>query len=335
MDSVAKLSINDRKDLFYETSVKMKTTPAIIEKDFWVVWVLDKIFSDDFLKDIFMFKGGTSLSKVYDLIGRFSEDIDLILDWREVIDENPNKQRASKNQQVKFNEKVNKLALSYINEKLLPIVSKLVSPLCECEIDKNNPFNINIKYPSIFEDNYLRPLILLEIGPLASWLPFDKFNIQSYASQYFPDIFKKAKCDVYAIVAKRTFWEKATILHQEFHRVQEKSLPLRYSRHYYDLAIMAKSPVKDEALSDMQLLKEVVEFKKKFYPSAWANFDEAKQGTLKLVPPSYRVKELQKDYKAMGGMIFSKKLSFDEIIEILTELEKDINNPYKKEEIGK
>jgi len=80
MDKVAALSTEERKELFSETAVKMETTPAIIEKDFWVVWTLDKIFANERLNKILMFKGGTSLSKVFNLIGRFSEDIDLILD---------------------------------------------------------------------------------------------------------------------------------------------------------------------------------------------------------------------------------------------------------------
>lgn len=100
----------------------------------------------------------------------------------------------------------------------------------------------------------------------------------------------------------------------------------RYSRHYYDLAIMATSSVKDDALKDLELLERVVEFKKKFYPAGWANYDNAKVGTLKLIPPKYRIKELEEDYKGMGNMIFDKHLKFEEIIEILTQLEDEINS---------
>ena len=83
---------------------------SIIEKDFWVVWVLGRIFSDARLNSILIFKGGTSLSKVFNLIGRFSEDIDLILDWRLVSNENPLNEQESKNKQVKFNEQINENA---------------------------------------------------------------------------------------------------------------------------------------------------------------------------------------------------------------------------------
>ena len=88
---------------------------------------------------------------------------------------------------------------------------------------------------------------------------------------------------------------------------------------------MARSFVKDEALADLELLEQVVEFKKKFYPAAWAKFEEAKPGTLRLLPEDFRMEALAKDYKAMGHMIFDKQLSFEEIMETLAALEDEIN----------
>ncbi|WP_151899701.1 nucleotidyl transferase AbiEii/AbiGii toxin family protein [Sulfurimonas hydrogeniphila] len=325
MNSIAKLSQKERQELFSETAKMMQTTSAIIEKDFWVVWILDKIFSDEKLSKILMFKGGTSLSKVFNLIGRFSEDIDLILDWNIVTNEDPNEQR-SKTKQGKYNKEVNEKAKIYIRDELLPIIAELVSPLCSCRIDEDDAFNINVSYPTTFDDKYLRPEILLEIGPLAAWLPYNSFEITSYAAKYFSEHFKKTKTHVNAIVAARTFWEKATILHQEANRSEEKPLPTRYSRHYYDLAIMTKSDVKIEALADMELLEKVIDFKNKFYPASWAKFDEARPNTLKLVPPEYRLGALEKDYKSMEHMIFDKKLTFEEIVKILKQLEIEINN---------
>ena len=326
MDNVANLSESDRRELFLESASLMGVRAAIVEKDFWVVWVLDKIFSDKRLSKILMFKGGTSLSKVFNLIKRFSEDIDLILDWREVTKEDPQIDRGSKNRQDKFNKKINKEAAIYIKNELLPTVSKIVFPLCRCDIDANNQYNIKIIYPSAFKDGYLRSEILLEIGPLASWLPSGSFEIEPYAAKYFPDIFKKAKCKVNAIEAKRTFWEKATILHQEANRSLDKPLPPRYSRHYYDLAVMASSWVKKEALVDVKLLEQVVSFKQKFYPVKWAKFEKAKPGSFKLLPPIERINELRKDYKSMEHMIFDKVPNFEEILKILKNLEDEINS---------
>jgi len=92
-------------------------------------------------------------------------------------------------------------------------------------VDEHDEFNINVSYPTTFDDKYLRPEVLLEIGPLASWLPYNNFEITSYTAEYFPKHFKKAKTNVNAIVTSRTFWEKATILHQEANRSAEKPLP--------------------------------------------------------------------------------------------------------------
>jgi hypothetical protein len=324
MDKVARLPESDRNELFRETANAMHTTPAIAEKDFWVVWVLSRLFADGALARLLKFKGGTSLSKVFDVIGRFSEDIDLILDWHEMAKDDPHAER-SKTQQGKFNEATNEQAVIYIRETLLPKVAACLEGLCACKIDGENPHSIAIRYPSAFQDTYLRPEILLEFGPLASWLPSDEFDIAPYAAKYFPKVFERASCKVPTILAKRTFWEKATILHQEAHRQADKTMPARYSRHYYDLARLAKSDIKREAISDLPLLEEVVAFKQRFYPCAWARYDLAKPGTLKLIPPEIRYTEIERDYTAMQTMIFDKKLSFDEIIKILSALEKEIN----------
>ena len=328
MNNVAQLSADERNELFKETATLMNTTNAIVEKDFWVVWTLNKLFSDERLNKILMFKGGTSLSKVFNLIGRFSEDIDLILDWRLVTDENPYKEWDSNTQQNNYNTKVNENAKVYIKEQLLPIISEILASQCNCEFDvdgKGNYF-VNINYPSAFKDEALRPKILLEIGPLASWLPSDSFEITPFVATKFPDLFTEKKCRVNAVVAKRTFWEKATILHQEANRTEDQKIPLRHSRHYYDLAQMAQSDVKDEALKDLQLLEDVVVFKQKFYMSAWAKYEEAKVGTFKILPPEFRYEELKLDYHSMRSMIFDKYLEFDEIIQILKILEDEINS---------
>jgi len=318
MDKVVLLSQEQRVELFSETAKIMGTTNAIVEKDFWVVWVLSKIFADDRLNKILMFKGGTSLSKVFNLIGRFSEDVDLILDWRLVAaKDDPEKNDRSKNKQDKFNKNVNEKAQAYIEMTLLPIINEILSPICFSKVDDKDKFSLNISYPSSFDDVYLRPEILLEIGPLASWLPSGEYEISSFIAEHFPSFFETPKCRVNAIEAKRTFWEKATILHHEANRPESSPLPSRYSR-------------KKEAIDDLELLEKVVEFKKKFYPRGWAEYDNAKVGTLKLLPPQYRLLSLRQDYKSMQDMIFDKQLEFDEIVTILEQLEKDINKKVKE-----
>lgn len=324
MNKVANLSDKERSELFSETASKMHTTNAIAEKDFWVVWVLGKLFSHEKLSKILMFKGGTSLSKIYGLIERFSEDIDLILNWGLLTKDDPYAER-SKTQQGKFNISINEKAKKYIKDELLPIISEILKPLCKCKIKEDDGFSIEIEYPAIFGNAAILPHILLEIGQLALWLPSDEFEITPFAAKEFPELFEKPTCKVKAILAERTFWEKATILHQEANRAKEKNMSRRYSRHYYDLAMMANSEAKEKALADLELLKGVVEFKKRFYTCNWAKYDEAKPGTFKLLPPEFRLKELKQDYKAMKNMIFGTVISFDNILVILKELETDIN----------
>ena len=131
---------------------------------------------------------------------------------------------------------------------------------------------------------------------------------------------------VRAIDAERTFWEKATILHHEAHRPRDSVAPRRYSRHYYDRSLMASDEtLKAAALSKLELLENVVLFKKKFYPRGWANYDAAKPGTLKLIPQSHALRAMRADYAAMQDMIFGRRPTFDEMIASLDALECEIN----------
>ena len=300
-------------------------TPAVVEKDFWVTWTLGKLFGDIEISRLLMFKGGTSLSKVFHLIERFSEDIDLILDWRVLTEKDPEEVR-SKTKQKKLNDEINGKAQVYIKKKLFPKIAECIAPICDCNSVDEDPNSLDIRYPAAFKDGYLRPEVRLEIGPLASWVPFAEYTIRSYAAEAFPDVFQKPECMVKVIKAERTFWEKATILHHEAHRPENSPQPPRYSRHYYDLEKMASSGVKDAALADKGLLESVAEFKQKFYPRPWAMYDLAKPGTLKLVPAGHVLKSLKSDYRAMRDMIFGEYPDFDDILSELQNLENEINS---------
>lgn len=323
MDRVARFSEQERRDLFSETAAQKGTTPAVVEKDFWVTWVLKQLFGDSQLSSLLMFKGGTSLSKVYGLIERFSEDIDLILDWRELSDEDPLAER-SKSKQDRLNKAINEKALDYIENQLIESITRVLGGVCRCEAD-TDPFVIKVNYPAAFSDTYLRPEVRLEIGPLASWLPYEQRTISCYAAETFPDLFEQPKCDVKVIKAERTFWEKATILHHEANRPEGNEQPPRYSRHYYDLAKMAQSAVKDAALADPSLLASVVAFKQKFYPRGWAKYDLAVPGTLRLVPDGHVLDTVRADYAAMANMIFGEIPDLDDLLAVLRQLEDEIN----------
>jgi hypothetical protein len=126
------------------------------------------------------------------------------------------------------------------------------------------------------------------------------------------------------------FWEKATILHAEYHRAPEKLLPERYSRHYYDVAMLAQKPIKAEALADTNLLADVVKHKETFYPAAWAQYDLARAGSLRLVPRADRMASCERDYRNMGVMIFGEPPAFAGIIETLGNVEEEINGSVKR-----
>jgi hypothetical protein len=234
MDRIASGAAADRRDLFNEAAAMRGMNPVIIEKDFWVCWILKRLFSDPVLSDQMVFKGGTSLSKVFGLIDRFSEDIDLILDWRLLGygAADPYTIVQSKTKQTRYNEEMNTRAAEYIRSTVLAQISGLLAPVGEMQaaIDAEDPHTINISYPAAFTASYIRPAVRLEIGPLASWVPSRSQSIQSYAAESFPRAFKEPACVVVAIDAERTFWEKATILHQETYRTGPP--PPRYSRHY-------------------------------------------------------------------------------------------------------
>ena len=324
MERVARLPARERSELFSESAAQKGTTPAVVEKDFWVTWVLYRIFREPVLARLLIFKGGTSLSKAYHLIERFSEDIDLVLDRRILSGEDPLCER-SRTKQFRLNSALNEQAKQYIGGELLRLVEAALDGVCDGRVDTDDLHVIAINYPAAFPDDYLRPEVLLEIGPLASWLPHEERWISCYAADVFPDVFEQRACAVKVIKAERTFWEKATILHHEAHRPEENPQPPRYSRHYYDLVKMAQSPVKAQALADSGLLASVVEFKQRFYPRGWAKYDLAKPGTLKLVPEEHVLASVRSDYRAMENMIFGKMPDVDEMISVLQELQEEIN----------
>ncbi len=324
MKAVAQLSEQERKELFSETATAMGVTAAAAEKDFWICWVLLHVFEDTQLNQFLRFKGGTSLSKCYNAIERFSEDIDLILDWTQLTQEDPTDER-SKTKQGKLNQTINEQAQTYIADTLLPRLIELMGDTCELVIDAEDPHTVNITYPKAFSSEYLRPQVRLEIGPLAAMLPMEWCKVQPYAVEYFPHVFEKASVSVPTIVVARTFWEKLTILHAEAHRPEDKLLPSRYARHYYDVYKLVQTGLYKTATEQSDLLAEVVVFKQKFYPSGWANYDSATLAGLVLQPSKHHMAALKADYDQMQEMLFGDKPSFEDIIAVLIELENEVH----------
>ncbi len=342
MYSIAKLNDADRKALFDAYSFKYRESPEIVEKDYWVTLLLDYLFNYSEFKDYFTFKGGTSLSKCFDIINRFSEDIDLILNWSALGFNDDDVYRIrSNNAQLKYNKNIEDAAMEFIKNKLKPSMEKDLKKL----LGFNPNFTLgedehvlNFNYPNIYNasNSGILQCVRLEIGPLAERLPSTEKEIKPLISKMNLPIMSKFSTVVRCISPERTFWEKILILHQEAHRPTIKvdkngkevpnSMPRRYSRHYYDVWKISQTEYKNIALQNIELLKKVIAFKKKFYHYNWDHLETALPGAIVLVPSEERIKELRKDFESMKAMINDDVKSFDELIENLKRLEDEINN---------
>lgn len=226
MDRVAALTNQERSELFELTSSKMNLPGAAVEKDFWVCWVLKQLFGSTELSPQLLFKGGTSLSKCYGLIERFSEDIDLILDWEKLTDEDPYEIRSNTKQDL-FNKDMKALAEGYVKDTLLPLLQSELGQICNASIHPDRAGSITIDFPGSFESDYIKPSIELEIGPMSAMIPHSDVRIKPYCADVAPQLFSEPTTQVRAIDAKKTFWDKVTILHVEAHRPEDKQQQAR------------------------------------------------------------------------------------------------------------
>jgi hypothetical protein len=344
MDKVAILPAGDRAALFGETGASRGVGNLIIEKDFWVCWTLKRLFElHDKGAPTLVFKGGTSLSKAYDAIRRFSEDIDLSLDRADLGytgERDPEKDGISRKRAGKLIEDLVGDVERHIAESLLPalhaaIVRHLGEPTdggWSLEIDAQDAQTVNFHYPAALPQAeyagmaYITPRVKLELGARGDPWPTEKKVIRPYAAEDFPDFFEDPDCTVTVLSARRTFWEKATALHAEAHRPAESQTPQYFSRHYYDLAMLLDTEEGRAAATDFALLEQVAKHKSVFFRSGWASYDTAQPGTLRLMPPEARIKDLRADYRDMAPMMFDDTpLPFDEVLVRVWKLQDAVN----------
>jgi hypothetical protein len=345
MDDVARMEPHDRRDLFSEAAARQGDIGAgVIEKDFWVCWTLKHIFALGPAPAHLIFKGGTSLSKVYGVIERFSEDIDLSLNREDlgfVGEHDPYKAGSGKKEQALIKKIVARCQEVIVNELLPKLHARFESVLGPGDTgtpwalspDEEDPQKVFFTYPAGTETGgegarnpYVRKVVLLELGARSDHWPAAEHPVRPYAADAMPEFFKEPECRVRTLSAERTFWEKATLLHAEAHKPLDKPSGDRLSRHYYDVARLYQSPVGAKALADVELLAKVVAHKSLFFRSGWANYDTAAPGTFRLVPPAERHAALKADYRAMQeNMIFGESYSFEELLDVLAEIEKRLN----------
>ena len=326
------LSTNERRPYFEQAAIQRNVSPIVLEKDFWVCWLLGILFESEFAGSL-VFKGGTSLSKVFGVIERFSEDIDLSVSPAFL---NLPDAGTSRNQANKWMAKAEAACGAAVRSQIGPAIEAAVAGILGksqrtwfeflTDHHTNSPvllFHYPSSQPAGFE--YLKRSVKLEFGSLTDQQPVGRHPIQPWVAEVLPEAFPDWRCEVVALEVERSFWEKATILHREYHRPAEKPTPDRYSRHYADTAALAKHPAATRALGQHDRRNRVVQWKSQFFGSSWANYDQAKPGTFRLVPPPERQAVLRRDYQAMLDMYLSEPASFDGILVILADLEKRIN----------
>jgi len=344
MDDVGRMPASDRAELFAAAGRRRRFSMTIIEKDFWVCWMLQRLFTLADPPAGLIFKGGTSLSKVFNVIERFSEDVDLSFDRKDLGfagEADPAFATTKKKQQTQVDNLV-ATCTAMIRDELVPRLTESVAAALgagpgelwrlELDPDDKDLQTVLFHYPTSAERiaeaeaAYLRPFIRLEMGARGEHWPSLDAEVRPYAAEAFPEQFKSPACAVKVVAAERTFWEKATILHMWYHADSGRHLRDRQSRHYYDVVKLYRSSIGSKALDDLELLKDVARHKSIFFARAWARFDEAVPGTLRLVPPDWRFPELERDYVRMREeMIFGDAPSLDEILATLTEIEQRVN----------
>jgi hypothetical protein len=285
-----------------------------------------------------VFKGGTSLAKVFRAINRFSEDIDLgltpaSLGWKEEdLDNAPsNTQRQKRHKQLQDD------CAAAVNERFMPELEAVIASAIgtapdtgrwlafELDSASQSPV-IRFAYPrAAAPGTYIAPLVKMEFGSLTDQRPTGTHPITSLIADLAQDAFDDFRADVVALDFERTFWEKATILHAEYRRPAGQPMRDRFARHYADFAALWRHRNGPAAAARIDLLERVRIHKSRFFTSSWAQYDAAVPGSLRLVPPDERIPELRRDYMAMQPMFMSPPPHLDTVLATLREAEDSIN----------
>ena len=327
-----KLPSDERRIYIEQAAIQRNVSPVIMEKDFFVCCLLKILFESKFAKSL-VFKGGTSISKIFNAIDRFSEDIDLsvsptFLGLSEIA--------TTRNQANKWMTKAEAACAFAVQTQIMPALeTSTLAVLGKNEQTRfeflkdphtNSPVLL-FHYPSSLPTGlpYIKRSVKLEFGSLTDQQPTGQHAIRPWIAEVFPAAFPDWQCEVIALGIERSFWEKATILHAEYDRPLDKPMRDRYSRHYADTAALASHSEAIKAIDDHDLRNKVVLWKSLFFGNSSANYDLAIPGTFRLVPKAERLPELRRDYQLMRDMYLSEPASFDDILNTLSDLEHRIN----------
>lgn len=327
MDSYLQLSSEDQRAYCEEAAAKRGLPAASIEKDFWVCWTLRELVNLPEWGENLSFKGGTSLSKGWQIIERFSEDIDLVIDrrWLGFTDEEPGSKKLTRLQdecQRKIQDELLPLLTEKFEEKL-----SIGWKLRPAEPSEGDAQTLIFEYPGVMqgEINYLRRFVKIELGARSDTEPSDMRPIRPFLNEVFPEILGNEEFYVRTVAPKRTFWEKALLLHEENSR-PERPIRDRLSRHYYDLWSMSEKGIAEEAIADLELFQRVVDHRKIFFKIGSVDYETMVQGRLKICPPTERRGPWAKDYDDMQAeMFYGEPPSFDQVLARIAEIEAKFN----------
>jgi predicted nucleotidyltransferase component of viral defense system len=312
-------------------TLEYNLSTVAIEKDWWISAVLRALFALSYAKHL-SFKGGTSLNKCYNLIERFSEDIDIAV-YRGFLGFSGN---LSKTQ---INDKLRRASCSFVREKLQFDVAKelenqgintgLFSVMINITpVSTTDPEIVEVHYKSLFpESNYIKPIVKLEVSGRSMNEPLRKIALQSFIDEsYSGQSFAEKPFEVNAVVPERTFLEKICLLHEEFAKPKEFMRTERMSRHLYDLERMYDAGIAEKALSDKELYENIVEHRRVFIGLKGFDYNTLSPTTIRIIPPESVMNDWQKDYETMREtMIYGDSPSFKKLIDKIKQLNGQIN----------
>ncbi|MFW2356409.1 nucleotidyl transferase AbiEii/AbiGii toxin family protein [Hydrogenophaga sp.] len=338
------LSVEDRQLALSDAALRLRMDAVILEKDFWVSWLLGLLFAAPELAPHLVFKGGTSLSKVFGVIDRFSEDIDLCLApgfvgadaaGFDALGSRVKRDAAVLDMQRLCAQKAQAVVLPLLEQTITRRLGKAPAGQWlryELDADAKSPI-IYFGYPSAQRGGfaYVAREVKLELGTLTDQQPTEMHPVRPLLADAFPALFGDWNCSVTALALQRTFWEKATILHAEFHRPPESPTPDRYARHYFDMVRLLGHAQAATLLADKAQCDRVVDWKSRVFARGWARYDQARHGSFRLVPPQARQAALARDYATMRPMFISEPPPFAELMRRLTEAEYQLNQQVRAE----
>lgn len=333
------LSKEDRVDILDRVSSELKIRQReVIEKDWWVTAVLRAMFCLSYANHL-SFKGGTSLSKCWHLIDRFSEDIDIAID-REFLGFSGT---LSKTQ---ISDKLRRAACSFVRDTMQYDLAEQLynNGISEDKFKVNvnitpvtttDPEVINISYDSVLSfsidgidgNRYILPKVKVEVSGRSMSEPVSDIAIDSMIDQVYPKApFAEPKFMVRAVLPERTFLEKLFLLHEEFAKPKDLIRVERMSRHMYDIGQMLKTPIAERAINDADLYRQVVEHRRTFIGLRGFDYDTLHPETLNIVPPASVIEQWKLDYENMRlHMIYGESEPFDMLVGNLTKLNTKIN----------